>query len=257
MLAPMKDSHVTAGTTAPPPWRTCLDFDRQDPAHYDDHVLTPLFDLVQESPRRVLELGCAGGAFGAELKRRFPGASVVGIDAGEGALKVAATRLDDVIHAQLDEIDFAARGLVHGEFDMLIAADILEHLVNPWDLLVRVKPFLSPRAQMLVSIPNVRNLTVAAALLVGGTFEYTERGLLDVTHLRFFTLDSIHQMFEQTGYGVEKLRPILLPQLGKLYQELKGGTATLRFGRLALEGVSAEEAAELCAMQFILRCRPT
>lgn len=239
-----------------PAWKTCLDFDRQDPAHYDNHVLTPLFDLMQQEPRRVLELGCAGGAFGAELKRRHPQAWVAGIDAGEGAVRVAATRLDRAIHARLDEVDFAAAGFAPGELDTLVAADILEHLVNPWDLLLRVKPYLAPDAQLLVSMPNARNLTVAATLLAEGTFDYAERGLLDVTHLRFFTLDGIRKLFGETGYEIEAVRPVLLPQLAHLYRDLRGGTATLKWGRITLEGVDAEEAAQLCAMQFLLRLRP-
>ena len=72
------------------------------------------------------------------------------------------SRLDRVVHARLEDVSFADQGFRPGEFDTVIAADILEHLVNPWELLVRLKPFLAPRAQIVASIPNVRNISVAA-----------------------------------------------------------------------------------------------
>ena len=240
-----------------PPWRTCLDFDRQDPAHYNDNVLTPLFDVMDESPRRVLELGCAGGGFGAALMERFPGATVVGIEAGRAAAAKAATRLERVICARIEDVDFAAEGFKPGEFDMVVAADILEHLIDPWNLLVRLKPWLAPRAQVVASIPNVRNITVVSELLVGGRFEYAERGLLDITHLRFFTLAEIQRMFVETGYVFEERRAMLLPSLEAVYRAYQGrGPAMLKLGRLTLSDVTQDELTELCAAQFVVRCRP-
>ncbi len=242
---------------AQPAWRTCLDVEGQAADHYDDFVLTPLFGMFERDPVNVLEIGCAGGAFGAELKRRYPGSSVTGIDAGEAAAKQAASRIDRVIQARLDFCNLENEGLRHGEFDTLVAADILEHLVNPWALLERLRPFLAAHAQVLVSIPNVRNITVGTQLLLGGKFEYAERGLLDVTHLRFFTLDSIERMFQQTGSVVESRRSIVLPSLQKLYDSYSGaGSVTVKFGRMTLSDVSAQELVELCAAQFLLRCRP-
>lgn len=245
------------GEGRPPPWRACLDFERQAADHYNDLVFTPLFELLAGAPRRVLELGCAGGAFGAELKSRHPGATVVGIDAGRAAAERAATRLDRVVCAGLDGFDFAAAGFEPGEFDTVVAADILEHLVNPWDLLARLRPFLGPQAQLLASIPNVRNITVAGQLLLGGRFDYAERGLLDVTHLRFFTLDSMQRMFRETGYAVEEVRSLLLPELEPMHAGFSGkGAATVRVGRMTIENVTPQEVTELCAAQFLLRCRP-
>ena len=240
-----------------PAWRTCLDFRSQDAGHYNDLVFEPLLELLAEPPRRVLELGCAGGALGAELKARHPGATVVGVDAGEAAAQRAESRLDRVVCASLDDLDLAAAGFRQGEFDTVIAADVLEHLVNPWGLLDRLRTFLAPRAQVLTSIPNVRNLTVTANLLLGGRFEYEERGLLDVTHLRFFTLESMRRMFQETGYVVDEIRSLLLPALEKLYSSYaEKSRGVLRLGRLTIENVTPQELTELCAAQFLLRCRP-
>jgi 2-polyprenyl-3-methyl-5-hydroxy-6-metoxy-1,4-benzoquinol methylase len=240
-----------------PAWQTCLDLEGQDAGHYPDTVNAGLFSAIAGVPRRVLELGCAAGAFGAALKARYPGATVTGIEAGRAAAAVAATRIDRVICSRIEEVDFAAAGLAPGAFDTLIAADILEHLVNPWEALVRVKPLLAPDAQVVVSIPNVRNAILIAALAVNGRWQYRERGLLDITHLRFFTLEEIRRMFEETGYRYEHHVVNLSPALADLYhRNANREKITLEMGRLTISDVSPAELSELCAEQFFVRARP-
>jgi hypothetical protein len=118
------------------------------------------------------------------------------------------------------------------------------------------RPFLGAQAQLLVSIPNVRNITVSGQLLLGGRFDYAERGLLDVTHLRFFTLESMQRMFRETGYVVEEVRSLLLPELEPMHASFSGkGAATVRVGRMTIENMTPQEVTELCASQFLLRCR--
>src|SRR5512141_3498449 len=131
---------------ASPAWRTSLDVEGQDAGHYPDHVNAGLLDMLAFAPRRALELGCAGGAFGAAVKARHPAAHVPGIEAGRAPAVKAATRIDRVIRARIEDIDFAAHGIAHGEIDTVIAADILEHVVNPWSVLERLKPFLGADA---------------------------------------------------------------------------------------------------------------
>jgi O-antigen biosynthesis protein len=240
-----------------PAWRTCLDIEGQDAGHYQDVVNTGLFSLIVGAPRRVLELGCAGGAFGAALKARYPGAAVTGIEAGRAAAAVAATRLDRVICSRVEEVDFAAAGLAPGEFDTLIAADILEHLANPWQALQRVRPYLSPDAQLVASIPNVRNAILIAALAVNGRWQYRERGLLDITHLRFFTLEEIRRMLEETGYRYEQhVVNLSLPLADLYHRNANREKITLEMGRLTISDVKPAELAELCAEQFFVRARP-
>lgn len=246
-----------SAATGLPPWVTCLDVEEQDAGHYEDHVNEALLRMVETAPRRVLEFGCASGAFGARLKARFPEAEVTGIEAGRGAAAHAATRLDRVINQRIEEVDLVAQGFAPGSFDLLVAGDVLEHLVNPWAVLKRAREFLSPTGRLVASIPNARNLQVSAELLLNGRFTYDERGLLDVTHLRFFTFEEIRAMFEQTGYALENFVVNISPRLSKLYHEHAGkGEVTLKLGRMTIEGVSQRELTELCAEQFILRARP-
>lgn len=249
---------MDSGTSgAPYVWQTCLDVEGQNASHYQDHVNTALLGGIVGSPRRFLELGCATGAFGAEVKKRFPEASFVGIEAGRAASEQAATRIDRVICARLEDLDLAAQGFRPGEFDCLIAADILEHLVNPWDVLVRVKPFLAPNALVLASIPNARNLMLVESLLVKGEWTYADRGLLDITHLRFFTLSGIRRLFEETGYRFEGHAATLSPALTEFYRATRGQPlVAIDFGRMKFENVTPQELDELCAVQFLVRARP-
>jgi 2-polyprenyl-3-methyl-5-hydroxy-6-metoxy-1,4-benzoquinol methylase len=239
-----------------PAWETCLDIEAQDAAHYMDYVNRPLFDVIDGTPRRVLDLGCAAGALGAAIKERFAGAVVVGIEAGRAAAAQAATRLDRVVEARLDDIDFNAHGLEPGTFDAITASDVLEHLSNPWRLLERVRPLLAPGGQLLASIPNVRNAYLVSQLVLAGRWEYQERGLMDITHLRFFTLEEIRRMLEATGFRLEAYSFTISRMLADIYKanENREG-ATLQMGRLTIANVSAQELRELCAEQFLVRAR--
>ena len=231
------------------PWRTALEVEGQSADHYQDYVNEPLLQAIDTAPARALDLGCSTGAFGERLKQRFPAAHVTGIEASRAAAERAARRLDRVVNARLEDADFASLG----RFDVVIAGDVLEHLVNPWRTLERVRPLIAAGGRLLASVPNVRNLQVIADLLMNGRWNYDERGLLDITHLRFFAFEDIRALFEDTGYVLESFRANLSPRLQPLYQEHAGkGTVALRIGRMQLEGVSQRELTELCTEQYIL-----
>ncbi len=246
-----------SSTAVPPPapWRTCLDIEGQSAEHYHDQLNRPLLEFIDGAPKCALDLGCAMGHFGAELKERFPGVEVIGIDANRAAAAVAATRIDRVICDRLDNLDFAAHGL--GNVDAIIAADILEHVPNPWRLLERLRSVLAPDGQLLASIPNVRNLVLLSELVQDGRWSYRPEGLLDITHLRFFTLFEMRRMFEDTGYRTEKFGATITRALAATYQKHReDASATIQLGRLTLGGVTAEELLELCTEQFLFRVRP-
>lgn len=238
------------------PWQKCLDIEAMPAAHYLGFVNEPLLGALDGTPRRVLELGCAGGALGAALKERHPGVHVTGIEAGREAAAEAARRLDRVVCARIEDADLSAPGFEPGSFDAVIAGDILEHLVNPWAALHRLRPLLAPGAQLVASIPNVRNLQVVAPLLLEGRWTYAERGLLDVTHLRFFTFAEMQDLLRQTGFDLEGYSYILSPGLVALHRQMtEGKSGTLTLGRMTLTGVTPREAMEFCAEQFLVRAR--
>jgi hypothetical protein len=98
---------------------------------------------------------------------------------------------------------------------------------------------------------------VAGALLGEGELRYEERGLLDITHLRFFTLKSIVRLFEETGYRVEHNEGLILPALEPAWQKYRGRTVPqVKIGRLAIDNVTEQDLVELCTAQFLVRARP-
>jgi SAM-dependent methyltransferase len=147
----------------------------------------------------VLEFGCATGYMTEVLKDRL-GCTVVGIEIDPGAAALAEEHAERVIVGDAEKIDYAAE-LAGEEFDVVIFADVLEHLKEPADVLRRVRPFIAEDGVVIASIPNIAHASVRLALL-GGEFRYREWGLLDDTHLRFFTRASIQDLFEESGYVV-------------------------------------------------------
>jgi 2-polyprenyl-3-methyl-5-hydroxy-6-metoxy-1,4-benzoquinol methylase len=148
---------------------------------------------------RVLEFGCATGYMSAVLKDRL-GCTVVGIEIDPGAAALAEEHAERVIVGDAEKIDYAAE-LAGEAFDVVLFADVLEHLKEPGNVLRRVRPFVGENGVVVASIPNIAHASVRLALL-GGEFRYREWGLLDDTHLRFFTRASIQDLFEETGYVI-------------------------------------------------------
>jgi len=244
-------------TPSPRPWETHLDVEGQSADHYLDYVNEALLEAIESPPSRVLDLGCSTGALGERLKQRFPDAKVTGVEAGRAAAERARGRLDDVINARIEDLDFSAAPLGPGAFDVIVAGDVLEHLVNPWKALQQIRTAIAPGGRMIASIPNVRNLQVCLDLLLRGRWTYDERGLLDVTHLRFFAFENIRALFEDTGYVVESSRAMLSPRLSALYHEyVDKGVVDLRIDRVVISGVTQRELTEFCTEQYIVRARP-
>lgn len=150
------------------------------------------------SQQRVLDVGCGDGHQAAQIAEL--GNQVTGIDIVDEPKRVDA--LVQYIRADLSQGLDATLGQLRGQyFDKVLLMDIIEHLPNPEQILAAAKELLSPNGQVILSLPNVANITVRAAL-VAGRFEYTERGILDRTHLRFFTRKSARRMIEQAGFEI-------------------------------------------------------
>jgi SAM-dependent methyltransferase len=152
---------------------------------YFEHTRPELRALVPATARRVLDVGCGGGALGAVLKAERD-CELVGVEAFAEAAARARTRLDDVLELDLDALE--ALPPASGSFDAMIFGDVLEHLRDPRRLLAALLPSLAPEGTLVFSIPNVRHWSVVCPLLVNGQWEYTDAGLLDRTHVHFFTL---------------------------------------------------------------------
>ena len=220
-----------------------------------DYVPTGLLDTIAAEPRFVLDVGCYCGATGAEIKRRWPNATVVGIEPLAGAASRAASRLDQVINSTLDAVRFEELGITPGTFDTIIFADVLEHMYNPWAALQQARQLLSDDGVVLASIPNVRNLGLIRKL-VEGRWTYEGLGLLDITHIRFFTLAEIRELFAQTGFRVAAVRYGVDPEFVQLWNfEPENDSATVQLGSLVINQVSAADRKELASRHFFVRAQ--
>ena len=216
-----------------------------------------LLGILKRPPGRVLELGCSAGRLGEACREKFPGVHITGIEVDPVAAEIARTRLDKVIEARLEDIDFAAEGIATGSIDTFIAGDVLEHLYDPWRALARVRPLLTPDGQVSVSIPNIRNLSVHAMLHNEGTWRYEGHGLLDITHIRFFTLRDIVQMMNETGYDIADVRSNIDGQYHDFFRANRDkASVTIQVGKFKLENLSPPEFQEYCTRQFIVLGRP-
>src|SRR4051794_1876505 len=147
---------------------------------------------IPRSARRILDLGCATGTTGAALKARQD-AHVTGIELEPEYAAEAARNLDEVIVA-----DVATPPRLQPPFDALIAADILEHLSDPWAALAHYAHLLEPGATAVVSLPNVAHWSTYA-YLARGTWPRKPEGIFDATHLRWFTRQDALRLLEQAG----------------------------------------------------------
>jgi 2-polyprenyl-3-methyl-5-hydroxy-6-metoxy-1,4-benzoquinol methylase len=173
-------------------------YNRFEPAPDSTHNL--VVSLVPPAAR-VLEFGCATGYMSAVLSERL-GCSVTGIELRAEAAELARPHCERVIVGDAERLDLTE---VLGEtrFDAIVFADVLEHLREPGALLSRLRPFLAEGGAVVASIPNIAHGSVRLALL-NGEFCYRATGLLDNTHLRFFTRESVEELFEQAGYAVTR-----------------------------------------------------
>ncbi len=182
------------------------------------------FELLRSvgTPRTVLDVGCGRGQNGEAI--RAGGARVTGIENWPASVGTARARLDEVIDADI-ESDESIEALAGRKFDLVVYGDVLEHTRDPRDVLQRFLPFLEDGGHVVVSLPNVAAWTVRAQLLAG-RFEYAQSGILDETHLRFFTRASAIRLVEDAGLEVMSVgqNPMLVRAgLGAIRGMMLGG----------------------------------
>lgn len=171
-----------------------LRYEHQPKELYESAEL--MLSLVPERSR-VIDIGCGTGSLSQLLRERLA-CEVLGLEPNGDRCNAAASRGMNVINAELT--DELARKV--GKFDVVLFADVLEHLVDPWRALQLAKAVLAPNGAIVASVPNVAHWTVRANLL-RGRFKYQPTGLMDATHLRWFTYDGLEDMFNSSGFRIE------------------------------------------------------
>jgi SAM-dependent methyltransferase len=176
---------------------------QEKPQQYFEDDRPEMLSLIPEGVRRVLDVGCGSGRFG-ELVKRGRGAEVWGVEICGRACREAEGRLDRVFQGEFSD----SLHLPRGAFDVVVFNDVLEHLVDPWATLIFTKQLLSETGVVVASIPSIRHFPTLWRLVVRKDWHYTVSGILDRTHLRFFTRLSIAELFQEAGYQVCELQGI-------------------------------------------------
>lgn len=156
--------------------------------------------FIPQSARSALDVGCARGGFGLTLREILGDqARVVGIEAVDGQAQIARTAhgYDEVITGYFP----GGLGDREERYDLICFNDVLEHVVDPWQMLRDTRAWLTPEGQILASIPSIQFAPIVWRL-VRGRWDYLDYGTLDRTHLRFFTKATTIEMFEQNGFRV-------------------------------------------------------
>ncbi len=209
-----------------------------------------LLERIPQDARQVLDIGCGAGCLGEALKRRQP-ARVVGIEVNPAAADAARRRLDEVFSGDVENLELP---FAPGSFDAVICGDVLEHLERPEALLRHARDWLSPNGRLIASVPNVRHWTVVSGLL-SGHWTYEPAGLLDDTHIRFFTRADIVDLFEEAGFRLERID--VVPGPGYPEWNERGRPGDVHAGGLHIEGLPQQEAEEFFAYQYLVVATPT
>lgn len=214
------------------------------PSDYYDCPRPELLALVSPSAHTILDVGCAAGALGFNLKQR-QGAVVWGVEYVPEVAARAAERLDHVLTGGIEDV---LPNIPDGYFDIIICADVLEHLVNPWQVLANLKAKLSPGGEVVASIPNVRHWSVLRRLLEG-QWDYFDAGILDRTHLRFFTWKSCESLFSHAGFDIYHAEAVSV--------DIGTGIPATAITAMAEAGLDVGTLAEESRyFQFLVKARP-
>ncbi|GAB4537304.1 MAG: hypothetical protein Fur0020_05830 [Thermodesulfovibrionia bacterium] len=167
----------------------CYESDRND-----------ILRLIPSNAVDILDIGCANGLFGEILKKRQR-CVVTGVEMNADAVNIARGRLDIVIHGDIEEI--IDKGIL-GNYDCIICGDVLEHLNNPWGVVAGLRRHLREKGFFIASTPNIANWSILYEML-HGRWDYVPFSILSGTHIRFFTKETLIELFEDNGYLIRDI----------------------------------------------------
>ena len=162
-----------------------------------------IVNLIPEKTKFVLDVGCSSGNLGYAVKLKTD-AIVYGIELMDDMAAEASKHLDKVFTGDASKI-ILGDDLDGYQFDTIIFSDLLEHLIDPWNVLEASVKYLAPGGTVIASLPNVRHISTIYNLLIKGRWPYRERGIHDRTHLRFFTRKNIIELFEKADLSISTI----------------------------------------------------
>lgn len=212
--------------------------------------LSAILDLTGRD-KKVLDIGCARGQVARQLLLRD--CTTTGVELDADAAEHARDACERVLVGSVDDPAVRITLSTSGPFDVVVLGDVLEHLVNPADTLRYVRSVLSPNGSVVASVPNVAFVGMRVRLLFG-RFDYTPTGLLDRSHLRFFTLRSLGQMFVACGFSLDTVRGQAVELGGRRLHNWMGSDILTRASNRILAAL-ARVHPELFAYQLVIRAR--
>ena len=166
-------------------------------------ILIDLISRYASTGGTLIDLGAAGGELGAAVRGRF--SHTIGFEYNTDCIADLHEHFDAAVISDLEKVKYLPGGA-----DAIVAADVIEHLRDAPRLLGLIREALAPKGRIFISVPNIANITVRLGLLFG-VFEYRDRGILDSTHLRFYTLRTIRREIEAAGFRVLATRGSSVP----------------------------------------------
>ena len=163
-----------------------------------------LIEFVDKGDNRILEIGCGEGNTCIALKEQNKAIEIVGVEKVSKVAQIAEAKVDKVICADIEAADLP---FSEEYFDYVIMGDVLEHLYNPWILVNKLGRYLKKGGYIIASIPNIRNWRIIEDLVLKGEWKYCSEGLLDETHLRFFTKKGVLGLFQSECFVVNRIIP--------------------------------------------------
>lgn len=219
----------------------------QTPAH-DSHN-PDLLKLIPVTSAHLIEIGCSSGALAREFKKTNPACRYIGIDIDENYVKLAARYCDTTLAMNIDNADesFFNQNCMT---DCWVFGDTLEHLQNPWGVLDKIRKVIPDYGSVVACIPNAQHWSLIAKLCVGD-FRYEDQGLLDKTHLRWFTRQTIIELFNGTGFAVAE-------GISRIFDEPSRDKFLHLIGEMAkASGNDPEMAiADALPLQYVVRATP-
>jgi len=184
------------------------------PDNYSSHMKIIHYIGKSEKKLKVLDIGCSKGFMGKKLGSIH---DFYGIDISKEDASIAKRYYKSIKIANLDE---TLPSYEKNSFDTIIMADVIEHLKNPLKAVLHFKKFLKNDGMLIISAPNIANAYIRLRLLLGN-FDYEDRGIMDKTHLKFFTLKSLRKFVSVAGLSIarEDFTPIPLPIVNPVFSE--------------------------------------
>jgi 2-polyprenyl-3-methyl-5-hydroxy-6-metoxy-1,4-benzoquinol methylase len=197
---------------------------RDKEERYFKGVRDEIIPLLPQGIENILEIGCGTGSTLRHLKEAGLCRWAAGVELFADAAEEAKKNIDLALQGNIEQMELPFHA---GQFDVILCLDVLEHLVDPWAVIKKLDPLLKPGGAIVASIPNVRFYKVPLQLLFKGRWEYKNEGILDRTHLRFFTFESARKLLEVSGLKVDQVLYRGMEKGGPRYR-----SNMLTFGRL-------------------------